>query len=331
MKAMQYFTFHGDTLSRVALGCDHFGETIDASVSWQNLDRFVQAGGTIIDVAHRYGQTGNDTPSKSERTIGGWMKDRGCREKIFLVTKGGHPDFDDPHLSRLDKGAVGRDIQGSLDDLQVDRVDLWYFHRDDESIPADELVDLANELVLDKGYSRYLGASNWKASRIEQANTWAKAHGRQPFAMSEIQASLAHCTPGQWGDDTLVCMNDREMDWYSRHDLPVMCFSPQAKGLFSKKISGGQLSQKAAMRFDTPQNRALIPLVKQLAEKLDVPPAAIVTSYLLGFAHPTLIPIIGASKTSQLEDTLSHIDLRLDQEDLQLLADARAKSQHLRQ
>ena len=320
---MQYFTFHTETLSRVALGCDHFGETIETSTAWQNLDCFRNAGGTILDVAHRYGQSGNDTPSKSEQCVGAWMKERGSRKQVFLVTKGGHPDFDDLHQSRLDWKSISRDIQGSLNDLQVDQVDLWYFHRDDERIPAEELIDMAGALILEKGYSRYLGASNWKASRIAQANTWAIAHGKHPFVMSEIQGSLAPCTPSQWGDDTLVCMEPEELSWYADQQMPVMCFSYQAKGFFSKMIEGGTLSPKARMRFDTPQNRVLVPLVAQLAKKYSVPPADIATSFLLGFTHPNLIPIISASKTSQLEDTLSHIDLRLDEEDFLLLKHAR--------
>lgn len=320
---MQYFTFHDNRLSRVALGCDHYGETVSRDIAWANLDLFFQAGGTILDVAHRYGQTGNDTPSASERTVGAWIKDRSCRNQVFLVTKGGHPDFDDLHKSRLDRRSIERDIQGSLDDLGVECVDLWYFHRDDGSIGADELIDMANELILEKGYARFIGASNWKSGRIDAANRWAASHGRRPFAMSEIQGSLALCTPNQWGDDTLVCMDQAEAAFYRKTKMPVMCFSSQAKGYFSKKIEGGQLSEKALRRFDTPENRALIPLVKRLAGKLGVPAAAISTSYLLSQKDLTLIPIVSASKASQLANTLKGIDLRLDEEQLERLDQAR--------
>lgn len=322
---MRTITYQGQKLSAVALGCDHFGETIPQETAFSNLDHYLEAGGSLLDIAHRYGQDVDEGPSRSERCIGSWMKRRGSRGDVFLATKGCCGAHDDLHQRRLNAHAVKADIQGSLDDLMVDRVDLWYFHRDDPSIPADELIDMANELVLGKGYCRFLGASNWTGERIGQANSWAKTHGRVPFTFSEIQASLARCTPEGWGDDTLVCMNEEEEDWYRKHPMAVMAFSSQAKGLFSKLIEGGELSPKARKRFYTDENKKIVPVVKDIALRHQSPVSAVVLAWLMQRPGMTIIPIVSASKTSQLDNTLSGLDLQLDEEEIQELDEARKR------
>ncbi len=212
------------------------------------------------------------------------------------------------------------DVHRSLEQLGVDQLDIWFFHRDDLEQGADEIIDMAN-LLIDKKLVRHLGASNWSSARIAEANRWAKDAQKQGFAISQIQWSLAHCTPEIWGDATIVCMDESEHAWYTQEMLPVMAYSPQAKGLFSKLIAdrNATLSEKVLSRFATERNLALVPRVKEVADALAVDPAAVVVAYLTSQKNPT-IAIAGASRVDQLRATLSTADLVLDAETLAALS-----------
>ena len=100
------------------------------------------------------------------------------------------------------------DLEQSLDALQTDYIDLYWLHRDHLSTSVEEIVDTLNEFA-DKGLVRCFGVSNWTTERLLEANTYAKRAGKLGFSASQIQWSLAACTPQTWGDDTLVCMTDQ--------------------------------------------------------------------------------------------------------------------------
>lgn len=291
------------------MGTDHFGETIPTEVAKQEMDYYIAQGGNIIDTAHLYGQKDAGLPSSSEECIGSWLKERGNRENVFLVTKGCCPPMNRFHEHRTDEKSMKIDISQSMDSLGTP-VDIWFFHRDNPAIPAGELLDMANSLIVEKGYAHAIGASNWTVKRIQEANDWAQKNGKHGFVMSEIQDSLAHCTPELWGDDTLVCMNGDEYAWYRKHHFPVLAFASQAKGYFSKLLDGEIMKAKNLGRFDTKGNRALVGKVKELSQELSVSPAAIALAYLTS-QEAVIVPIIGSSRISQIEDSLSSSDLVL--------------------
>lgn len=308
---MKYTPFFETQLSQIALGCDHYGAAIAEKIALAQLDVFFEQGGNLLDTAHIYGQDKEGGPSSSEQVLGKWLRSNRNRKEMVVATKGCHPYKDDMSRGRITYKDMMGDIQRSLDQLQSDSVDIWFFHRDDLSMGADEIIDMGNILV-DKALVKHLGASNWTTKRIEEANTWAKKHNKSQFVISEIQWSLAHCTAETWGDDTLVCMNESERAWYEKHNMPVMAFASQAKGLFSKLIEGNaeSLSERARERFLTETNLAIVPRCKALAEELRVTPAALCMAYLTSQQNPT-IAIAGSSKVSQITETLGGSDLTL--------------------
>lgn len=316
---MKYFDFYGTNLAQIALGCDHYGAAIAEETAVQQLDIYYEGGGNVLDTALVYGQEKAGQPSTSEQVLGRWMAAHGLRDKLVVVSKGCHPPKDDMHKSRINERAMIDDISRSLDQLKTDHLDIWFFHRDDPAMGADEIIDLAQQLI-DKKLVRHLGASNWTTRRIAAANEWATKEGKRPFTISQIQYSLAHCTPEIWGDDTLVCMNEEEQQWYTEQMMPVMAFSPQAKGLFSKIIEGREetISESGRRRFFTERNLALVPEVRALSDELGVSPAAVVIAYLTSQKNPT-IAIAGSSRVEQITDTLSAASLTLSAEQLATL------------
>lgn len=307
------------SVSRIALGCDHFGETTPREVAFQLLDLYITNGGNLLDTAMVYGQQVDEGPSTSEQTIGEWLRSTGLRKKIVIATKGGHPHIGRMHDSRLDWKSLSHDINQSLEQLGTDHVDLWLLHRDDPQIGVDEIVDMLDEFIT-AGLTYHVGASNWSFERIAEANDYAKQNGRRAFSASEIQWSLAVCTPEQWGDDTLACMNEASYKWYKKQQMPVLCFASQAKGLFSKIIAGKMdtLSERAKQRFLTEENLRRVDRCAKLSQELGVSPAAICLAYITSQNLPS-IAIVGSSKVEQLRDSLSLADLELDVQQLAYL------------
>ncbi|WP_040197344.1 aldo/keto reductase [Candidatus Soleaferrea massiliensis] len=324
---MRYLTIQNERdtfqVSGLVLGSNYFGTVISESDSFAMMDYFFEHQGNCIDTARSYANWLPDGESASERMVGRWM--RGVeRDKVVISTKGGLPDGINqnpgaPVVSRITRKDLYEDLSKSLDVLGTDYIDLYWLHRDDPGTPVGEIVELVNEFI-QKGYVRAVGASNWSVERIAEANAYAKRHGLSGFSMSQIQWSLASCTPESWGDDTLICMNDEEYRWYLENKFPVMAFSSQAKGIFSKSIEQGMdsLSEKVRTRFLNESNIRRIERVRVLCDRYGVSPATVCLSYILSNPVPGAA-IIGCSNPSQLADSMRSGDFVLSMEDIQYL------------
>jgi aryl-alcohol dehydrogenase-like predicted oxidoreductase len=131
----------------------------------------------VLDTAHCYGFWKPDGAGCSESCLGDYFKRNG-RGDWIVITKGGHPAA--PNYRRVDDYLSPRrlaaDIDDSLGHLGIDRIDLFFLHRDDPSRPVEELMDYLAEEV-SRGRIRYLGASNWRCYRIDAANAYAAREG----------------------------------------------------------------------------------------------------------------------------------------------------------
>ena len=86
-----------------------------------------------------------------------------------------------------------------------------------------EIIDTLDILVK-QGKTKAIGASNWTADRIAQANEYALKNNKTPFTVSQIQWSLLKMTPRDMNDDTLVCMNQEEYENYLKINVSVMAY-----------------------------------------------------------------------------------------------------------
>jgi len=306
-------------VSDIILGTSNFGSQVDPQTAVAIMDRFFERGGDAIDTARVYGAIGGSSLGAAERILGTYMEDNRLRDKIFLMTKGCFPELSDYTVPRLCADVLREDIGASLEALKTNYVDVWYFHRDDPTLPVEEIMEMVYPYV-EKGQIRYLGCSNWTAKRIRDANRYAYRNSLAPFVVSQIHWSLAETTPQQWGDSTLVCMNKEEYDFYEMTRIPVIAFASQAKGYYAKGVPFGyeSLSEKAKKRFDSPANRARMPKVQELADRCGVSAAAIAVSYLTSNSL-VAAALIGCSSVSQLENTMQASDVRLNREILDWL------------
>lgn len=295
---MRYREFAGRRTAVIALGSVPFGVDLSEAQSFEFMDAYAEMGGNFIDTARVYGDFARDIPGVAEQTIGKWLAARHNRAAITLGTKGGHPRLQSMHTGRLDRESLKSDLADSLEALQTDYVDVYWLHRDDVSRPVADILETLNVFVSD-GQARLLGASNWTAARIAEANEYAAAHGLTGFGANQPQFSLARQALVE--DDTLVQMDDETHAFHVRTGLPCVCFSSQAKGFFTKLNQQGEaaLSDKARRRFQTPENMAVYDRLCALAAETGHSVNALALAYLTCQPFPTF-PITGASRIEQV-------------------------------
>ncbi len=293
---MKIKSIHGTDLkcSEVILGTDYYGESISKENANKFMDRYIENGGNTIDTARLY------TCGKSERIIGEYLKNAKCRQNIVISTKCAHPPIENMRLNRLSKSEIEQDVNNSLMALQTDYIDILWLHRDDESVPCEEIIDSLNDLVKD-GKIRYFGASNWRAKRIASANEYASKHGLCGFIASQIQWSAAK--PAKIYDSTLVIMDQVEYDFYKNTKMPVFAYSAQAKGFF-EKYDKNCLSEKARTRYFCYENIEMYKKIKEISLKSGYSLSSVALSLITNNRDFIGFPIINCSDISQLEDSL---------------------------
>jgi aryl-alcohol dehydrogenase-like predicted oxidoreductase len=306
-------------VSQLSLGCDYYGLERPESEAFRIMDTYYELGGRFFDTAHVYGQEKVGAVSHSEQTVGKWIAANGLEGKVVVSDKGAHPDRNNMLVSRISEKNIRDELFSSLEALKMNQVDIWFLHRDNPDMPVGEIVDMVSELV-DQGYIKHLGVSNWKVERISKALAYAKEHNKHPFEISQVQWSLAISTAESWDDPTIVCMDEKEESWYKETQFPVMVYSPQARGLFSKVIEQGvdYISDKVGRRFLLDENLGRIERCKILCEDKNMNAAGVCLSYLTSAPFPVM-PIIGCSNPQQVKDSIKFSDVILTDEERDFL------------
>jgi aryl-alcohol dehydrogenase-like predicted oxidoreductase len=308
-----YQTINGKKeMSKIVMGTFTMGSVQTMEESFRILDRYIELGGRSIDTARSYNGEVINGDSKSEYTVGKWLKKSGMRKVVSLSTKGAYPELRNMHYSRLSPDCIRYDINTSLAVLDEEYVDLYILHRDDEKVPVGEIMDALHECVK-AGMTTALGASNWTTERIEEANAYAKKNGKTPFTVSQIQWNMAYVTRDMMPDDTMLPMLPRDYEWYKKNGFPVMAYSSQAVGFFSIYPKRGEagLIPRGKM-YATPTNIKRSKLVDEICAQLGLTPAQLCIAYLTNNAVDGYA-IVGCANVAELEDTLSAADLRVDQ------------------
>jgi len=168
----------GLEVAPIALGGNVFDWTADEAASFAVLDAFVDAGGTMIDTADVYsawvpGHRGGE----SEALIGRWLRRNPAnRDKIVIATKVGY-------TAGLNPDMIAPSCDASLARLGVDRVDLYYQHKDDAGVPLADSLGVFDELRR-AGKIDVIGLSNFTPDRVEEALSVSIDHGfDQPAAL----------------------------------------------------------------------------------------------------------------------------------------------------
>ncbi len=310
---MKYSDSFGKKCSKILLGTTYFGDSISMPEAFEIMDTYVELGGNHIDTARMYAD------GEAEKVIGAWVKSRMIKG-IFISTKGAFPNKETPDISRLSEKEIRSDLEESLKALQVERPDFYWLHRDDEKIPAGEIIETMNKLQKEGKIDRF-GASNWRYERVDEANQYAKAHGLSGFSGSQIRFSPAVIAPTGNADRTLVDIDKSSFAYYGVKKIPVAAYASQAKGFFSKMLTLGEngLSAKSKERYLCDENLEKLKIVKDLSERYSISPAAIVCGALCSLTTPDVFPIIGGRCKEQIIDSMSGADITLTDDELNLM------------
>lgn len=309
-------------VSQICLGTAELGLKVDEEQSFRLLDACVSAGGNFLDTAHCYSDWAPGESSRSEKLMGRWMKSRGNRGRLVLATKGGI-DFRAPGGARisLSAEALDREIKQSLAFLQTDRIDLYWLHRDEPSRSVGEIL-LALHRHMAAGRIGHIGCSNWRPSRIAEANAWAAANGLRPFVANQVEWSLARTLkPETPLDGSLPFMDAEAMDFHRRSGMTALAFSAQARGFYSllDRLGEAGLPEHLRRHYLNDANLAACRRLKELSASTGATVAALSLAYISWQPQFTGVPIIFTSRLEHLAESLGAADLRLTPQQLAFL------------
>lgn len=146
---------------------------------------------------------------------------------------------------------IASDLYDSLARLKTDTIDLYLLHRDDPDTSVEPIIDALNEHQ-QAGRIGAFGASNWSHHRIEEANTYARANGLEPFVASSPQFSLAEPLNEPWP----LCLSisgpagAKARMWYRQTQMPLLIWSPLASGFFSGRFQRDNLHEFGEREWD---------------------------------------------------------------------------------
>jgi aryl-alcohol dehydrogenase-like predicted oxidoreductase len=272
------------------------------------LDRFVAAGGRLVETANSY------AGGRAEREIGAWLPD--APRDVVCITKVGHPP---PGRSGSDPDRVRTEVRRSLERLRVDRLDVVLLHRDDVTTPAEELLAPLVEAVRD-GLATALGVANWSPDRLREAAAVAGPSGGLAAASSQL--SLAVPARPLWPGTVHA---DREMlDLHTELGLPLLAWSANARGWFAGALSGSRRGDRAADRearhsFDTAANRQRLERCRTVASRFGVSASAAALAWTLQTV-PLALPVIGPRCVAELDDAVRAARLHLPPSELHVLS-----------
>jgi aryl-alcohol dehydrogenase-like predicted oxidoreductase len=201
-----------------------FGWTIDEARSFEVLDAYAHGGGNFIDTADTYGRGGPEGAGGSERIIGRWVAERGNRDELVIATKVGMR----ADLPGLSWGTISTAVDSSLQRLGIERIDLYYAHKDDPDTPLEETLGAFQELI-DVGKIRYAGASNYSAARLSEALEIGERDGMASYVALQPHYNLMERKDYE-GALREVC---------ERHGLACVPYFGLARGFLTGKYRPG--------------------------------------------------------------------------------------------
>ncbi len=300
-------------LTPLALGGNVFGWTADEPTSFAILDAFVAHGGNAIDTADGYsywvpGHHGGE----SETVIGNWLKKRGRHDDLVIGTKVGWWE----KRKGLGRANIIEGCEDSLRRLGVDRIDLYWLHRDDEQTRPDEFLGALDTLV-SQGKVRAIGASNFGVTRFAAALEHSRRSGRISFVAQQPEYSLVNRE-----------IEKELMPLCTREGIGIMPYFPLASGFLTGKYRTSADKTKSvrgggAVKHLDGKGKPVLAALDAVAARHGATCAQVALAWIM--AKPAITaPIASATSVAQIEELMGALTLELTPEDLAQLDAASA-------
>lgn len=303
-------------IAPLVLGGNVFGWTADRNTSFAILDAFLAAGFNAIDTADVYNRFApGGVGGESETIIGEWMKDRGVRRQIVVITKGGLAMGHG--LEGLGRAYLPQACEASLRRLQTDYIDVYMSHRADPTTHIEDTLEAFQQLV-DAGKVRAAGCSNYAAVELEAALA-AAGDGRARYQVLQPHYNLAERSQYEGPLEDLAL----------KANLGVIPYFALAAGFLTGKYRKqedfvGKARGRSASAYLNQRGLGLLEVLDTVAQRHGATPAQVALAWLIGRPSITA-PIASATSVAQLEDILPAVELSLSRDDLEQLEQASAR------
>ena len=300
---MEYRLFGktGIKVSRLCFGTMSFGGDADEKTSAQMFQRCREHGINFFDCANVY------NGGRAEKILGRLISE--CREEIVITTKVYFPTSTDVNAGGASRYHIMNAVEASLKRLKTDRIDLYFIHRYDDTLPLEETLRVLDDLV-HQGKILYAGASNFTAWQTEKALGVSALEGLYPI----------HCIQPMYN----LVKRMAEVEIFPQaqaNQLGVMPYSPLGGGLLtgkygpSKKSESGRLvaNKMYSVRYGEDWMAEAAGRFTVFARERGFDPASLAVAWVAG--HPAVTaPIIGARNSGQLESSLASLDIPMTDE-----------------
>ena len=298
----------GLSTAPIIFGGNIFGWTLDEKDSFKMLDELFGLGYDTIDTADVYSRWANGNQGgESETIIGKWMKDRGVGDKMNIHTKVGS-----------DMGQGGKDIsksyilkavEDSLKRLQMDCIDLYYTHWDDDRTPVEETLE-AYQILMKEGKIKHIGASNLSPERLKASLQVSEAQGLPKYVVFQEQYNLMERSSFE-GEIKEIC---------DKNNLGVTTYFSLASGFLTGKYRKqedfrGKERKVFVENYLNEQGLATLGVMDEIAEAHDISNAGVALAWIIQRPGITA-PIASATKASHLKAFQEALDTILTEEEM---------------
>jgi aryl-alcohol dehydrogenase-like predicted oxidoreductase len=294
-------------IAPLALGGNVFGWSADEAASFAVLDTFVGEGLDFIDTADSYSAwVPGNRGGESESIIGRWLKRSGQRDRVVIATK----------VAKWSerKGLSPANIAAAADDslrrLGVDRIDVYFAHEDDASVPlADTLGAFAR--LIEVGKVRAIGASNYSGARLAEALAVSAKHGLPRYEVVQPEYNLVSRRSYEADIEPVV----------RREALGVVCYYALASGFLTGKYrSEADLGKSAARsgavaKYLNARGLRVLAALDAIASAKRATAAQVALAWLIGRPSITA-PIASATSVAQVQDIAAATRLSLSAEEI---------------
>lgn len=298
-------------VSAVGLGCMGMSHAYGAPADREDMRNLiaeaVDLGVRFFDTAELYGN--KDEPNANEELLGELLAP--YRDKIVIGTKFGvRFDYDSsetnlPVIPDARPEVIRKSVEGSLRRLRTDHIDLYYQHRQDPSVPVEEVAGVMADLI------REGKITHWGLSETD-GDTLRRAHAVCPVTAVQNRYSMM----ARWHEALFPVLEELNVGF--------VAFSPMANGLLSGKYDAHSVFEKGTdYRSVMPQftaegfakNQALLELVRRMADDKKATPAQIALAWMLR-KKPYVVPIPGTRKPERLRENAGAADVKLTKEEV---------------
>ena len=303
-------------IAPLVFGGNVLGWTVDEKTSFDLLDRFADAGFNTIDTADSYSNwVPGNSGGESETIIGNWMKQRGNRDRMIIVTKVGSD------MGGGKNGLSARYIEqaadASLKRLQTDCIDLYLSHWPDPSVPYEETLGAYQKLIA-KGKIRFAGASNLDAAQLRAALDVAKAGSLPRYEVLQPGYNLYDRAEFD-GPLRDLCIEE---------DIGVITYFSLAKGFLSGKYRSEADLRKSprgsgVKQYLNARGKRILAALDDVSARHDAKPAEVALAWIIARPGVTA-PIASATSIAQVDSLAASASLVLTKADIDRLDAASA-------